>query len=314
MNRVIVPLDGSETSEAAVPHGARLARTLGIPLLLAHVIDMGHVYDSHALALLPDRAEMERYLGDVAVREGIEAQTEFDVRYGTPGFELSQIVREYDNSLVVMSTEGRGGLKRAVLGSVTDQMIRNGVAPVMAIRAGAVPPPRPEYANLLVTLDGSDLAASAIPVAATLARKSGATIHLVRVVEPLDVAPASEYPPDATWPDPDEAVRIMAEREADARIELGDVAASLRTLGFDVRTQVRVGRAATEILQAANDVNADLLLMASHGRGGIRRILMGSVTTAVVHNATVPLLVIPPTLEERTPRRVRRESMVAAPA
>lgn len=313
MNRVIVPLDGSDTSEAAVPHGARLAATLGVPLLLVHVVDTGHVYDARALAMLPDRTEMERYLGDVAVREGIEANVEIDVRYGSPAYELTQVTKEYGNGIVVMSTHGRGGLSRAVFGSVTDRLIRNDIAPVMTIRAGSVRAPKDGYANLLVTLDGSELAANAVPIAAKLARKSGATIHLLRVVEPLDVAPASEYPPDTTWLEPGETAQIMSDREADARIEVSDTATALRTLGLKVQTMVRIGRAASEILQAATDTDADLLLMATHGRGGLRRMLMGSVTTTVAQNATVPLLVIPPMVSARAPRGVRRETMVSAP-
>lgn len=314
MNRVIVPLDGSATSEAALPHGIQLARTLGVPIMLVHVIDTSHVYDTHAIALLPDRLEMERYLGDVAVRERIEECVEIEVRFGTPTYELLQLAQVYPAGMFVMSTHGRGGLSRIVMGSVADQIIRSGTAPVMVIRADAIQPPRDQYANLLVTLDGSDLASRALPQAIDLARRSGATLHLLRVVEPLDIAPAAEYPPDATWLDPDEITQITADCEPAARDELGRLAASLREQGIDVQPLVGVGRAAGEILRAAMDTGADLVLMASHGRGGLRRLLMGSVTTSVIHSATTPVLVVP--AATRTPQRVaeRRRAMATATA
>ena len=72
-------------------HGARLARTLSAPILLVHIIDTNHIIDSRALAMLPSREEMERYLGDVAVREGIEAEVDLEVRHGSPTDELLRL-------------------------------------------------------------------------------------------------------------------------------------------------------------------------------------------------------------------------------
>jgi nucleotide-binding universal stress UspA family protein len=309
INRVIVPLDGSDTSEAALPHAIRLARTLGTPIVLVHVIDTSRIYDTHAIALLPDRMEMERYLGDVAVRQGIESIVEIEVRYGTPAFELAQLAELYPLGLFVMSTHGRSGLSRVVMGSVADQIVRAGKTPVVVVRAEAVEPPRDTYQNLLVTLDGSDLANQALPPAVDLARRSGATLHLLRVVDPLDVTMAAEYPPDATWRHPDEADQITNDRVSVAQDELDRMAASLRDRGLDVRTLVRVGQAASEILRATLETEADLVVMASHGRGGLRRLLMGSVTTSVIQSAMVPLLVAPAETRARVPAPERRRAM-----
>jgi nucleotide-binding universal stress UspA family protein len=293
MNRVIVPLDGSEASEMAIPHGARLARTLGAPILLVHIIDTTRVYDTRALSLLPDREEMRRYLGDVAVREGIEMEVELDVRFGSPTYELQQVAEDHPGGMIVMTTHGRGGLGRLVLGSVADHLVRHGTLPVLLVRAGTTVVPDDGFTNLLVALDGSELAERTLPVAATLAHRAGAALHLLRVVEPLDAAPAAEYPPDVIWLDPDQATRIMGDLEVDAHDYVHRIAASLREIGIDAWASVRIGRPAYEIIRIQDDIAADLIVMASHGYGGVRRWLMGSVTTSVVRQTTTPLLVIP---------------------
>jgi nucleotide-binding universal stress UspA family protein len=312
INHVIVPLDGSDTSEAALPHAIRLARTLGTPIMLVHVIDTSRIYDTHAIALLPDRFEMERYLGDIAVREGIEAIVEIEVRYGTPAYKLLQLAEVYPLGVFVMSTHGRGGLSRIVMGSVADQIVRNGTTPVMVIRADSAQQPRDHYANLLVTLDGSDLASSALPPAIDLARRSGATLHLLRVVEPLNIAPESEYSPDATWLAPDEADQVTTDRESSARDELDRLAASVRDRGLNVRTLVRAGQPTAEILRETLASEADVILMASHGRGGLRRLRMGSVTTSVIQRATVPLLVVPAGTTARIQAPEHRRALATA--
>ncbi len=236
---------------------------------------------------------MERYLGDVAVREGIESEVDIDVRYGSPGYELLHLEDEYPGGIIVMSTRGRSGLGRMVLGSVADHLVRHSTMPVVLIRAGTALTATEPLLNLLVTLDGSDLAEQSLPIAAVLARKSGATLHLLRVVEPLDTAPAANDPPDAIWLDPGQSARITSEMEIEARDYLRRIAMSLQDVGIDPRTSVRIGRPTEEIPHAQADTRADLVLMASHGFGGVRRWLMGSVTTSVIDHLTVPLLVVP---------------------
>jgi nucleotide-binding universal stress UspA family protein len=120
---------------------------------------------------------------------------------------------------------------------------------------------------------------------------------------------AAEYPPDATWRHPDEADQITNDRVSVAQDELDRMAASLRDRGLDVRTLVRVGQAASEILRATLETEADLVVMASHGRGGLRRLLMGSVTTSVIQSAMVPLLVAPAETRARVPAPERRRAM-----
>jgi nucleotide-binding universal stress UspA family protein len=293
MNRIIVPLDGSGTSESAVRYGALLARTLDRPLLLVHIIDTNHLIDSRALAMLPDRTQMARYLGDVAVREGIEATVEIEVIDGSPAEELLRLAGDEPDGMIVMTTHGRGGLGRIMLGSVADRLVRDGTAPVVLIRAaaGATPPSR--LTNLIVTLDGSELAERALPMAIRLARHSGATLRLLRIVEPLWTTPAAGYPPELTWLGSDDIERITEEIETDAVIYLDRAAASLREDGIDARPVVAFGKPADEIARVQAETEPDLILMASHGRSGLRRWLLGSVTTSVIHHASAPLLVVP---------------------
>ena len=111
-----------------------------------------------------------------------------------------------------------------VLGSVADRLVRNGTVPVVLIRSTETTTLPERLTNLLVTLDGSELSERALPMATRLARRSGATLHLLRVVEPFWMAPAASYPPEVAWLDTDENEEITVETETEAREHLNHVA------------------------------------------------------------------------------------------
>lgn len=150
------------------------------------------------------------------------------------------------------------------------------------------------YTRVLVPLDGSQLAEAILPFVEQVAGPLDAEVVLLRVIEPLYavelVASAGVVAPDT-----------FALRDMHAEHYLSDVECRLSTKGLRVRTRVALGRPEEEILAAARATSADLIAMATHGRGGLGRLLFGSVAEAIVHAAAVPVLLFRTTAKASAP-------------
>jgi nucleotide-binding universal stress UspA family protein len=203
--------------------------------------------------------------------------------------------------LVVMATHGRGPLGRFWLGSVADEVLRRLPVPLLLVRPGEEPPDlaaEPALRRVLVPLDGDPLAEQVLEPAAALAQLVGAEITLLRVVRPAGPVPA-DLPEGAAGR---EAAALLEQvrglhrqvlREAEGY--LTRVAGRLRAPGRRVQTKVVVGEhAASAILDEARDGGADLIALATHGRHGLPRLLLGSVADKVVRGAAAPVLVLRP--------------------
>jgi len=293
MASVIVPLDGSTLSEEAVSLARQLASTLGGALELVHVVETAPLLD----LFVSDRAgAVERYLARVAERVAGGVPVRIRVLAGDPVTELLRCAHQAPDSLIVMSTHGRSGLPRLVLGSVADKVVRGASVPVVVVRRGAaVREGHPR--RLLVPLDGSPLAETTLPLAARLGRE-GAAIALVRVVPPQLAWAVSRREAESMLPDPDLLDRLMEQARQDAQAHLQEIARDLRAGGLSVTWEVRTGRPSDEIVRTAETIGADLILMATHGAGGPRRWAFGSVTDEVLHRSGVAVLVLPPQAQQ----------------
>jgi nucleotide-binding universal stress UspA family protein len=187
-----------------------------------------------------------------------------------------------------MSTHGRGGLSRMLYGSVADQILRRATLPVLLVPSiveHAWPAEGP--LSLLVPLDGSELATEALKSAELLTESFGSRLTLLRVVQPVPYPLAGEgyaYVPF------DEGAEV-----ADARRYLDEQAARLAVGGVRVSTDVAVGDPARAIGEIAREQDVDVVVMATHGHGGLSRLILGSVATATLRHTTAPLLLVRPT-------------------
>ena len=190
--------------------------------------------------------------------------------------------------LIVMATHGRGPLSRFLAGSVADELIRRAGVPVLLVRPSEKAPeiiPERVLDNILIPLDGSALAEQVLEPALDLAQLMEARCSLLRVVESRS-SPASR----ASGGPPEKA-------QAEAYLE--HVAAKVREQGVSVRTRVVVARhAVAAILEVAAAQASNLIALATHGRGGLRRLLLGSVADMLVRAAASPVLVYRPTGKE----------------
>jgi nucleotide-binding universal stress UspA family protein len=190
-----------------------------------------------------------------------------------------------------MTTHGRGGLERAWLGSVADELIRTADVPVLVVR------PREDDAfpafdmrEILVPLDGSALAETALGPASVLAKLFDAEVSLVQMVHPV------LFSSDPVFPFAGGYDEELTGRQREAATDyMQDVSESLRAHGVRASGIAFVGprSLAQSLIDLANPARVSLVAIATHGRGGLRRLVLGSVTDKIVRGAQVPVLVVP---------------------
>jgi nucleotide-binding universal stress UspA family protein len=299
---ILVPLDGSAFSEQALPVALKLARRADDTLHLVR-IHVPHTQPPLSLEGMPvtdpdqdaQRWEAERaYVMRVAARLGRSGQyTRTSVLNGPVSDVLNTCARLNGIDLIVMSTHGRSGLARAWMGSVADTLVRSSRIPVLLVRptedgAGAAPPQGPP--RILIALDGSRLAEEVVEPAVEMGRPLDAEYTLLRVVNPL--GRTGDLSAVFT---PAMAKTSAARHEAEASFYLTEIAWWLRDRGLRVETRVLLSaRPADAILAEAVQGRADFLAMATHGRSGLPRLLLGSVAGRVLSGTKVPLLLCRP--------------------
>lgn len=300
MYTVIVPLDGSELSERALGLGEMLARQLHGRLDLLSVIEEPVLLDLVPSLVMPDRLPVEHYLATVAKRLSADIPVKTVALRGSPVDEILRYAGEQPEPIIAMSTHGRGGLQRMMFGSVADKIARGATCPVALVR-GSDALAQWRTTKILVPLDGSELAERALPLATALAGCDGGETHLLRVSPSFWTAPYIAYGPDAFYLDGDQISLLTSEAEEECRAYLDRVATRLRAEGARVTWEVRVGRAADEIIRVTDTIEPDLVVMSSHGRGGLRRWALGSVAEEVLHHGTMPVVIVPqhPDSEQR---------------
>jgi nucleotide-binding universal stress UspA family protein len=293
---ILVPLDGSEFGERALPAAVALAQATKATLILLRAAGATATPDEEpAAAQSKAVADAETYLADVARRlaaQGIVAETSAPYAEAAQGILAEAAKREAD--LIVMCTHGRSGLGRWVYGSVAGDVLARSPVPVLLVRptgplahfsVGAAP-------KVLLPLDGSAFSEAALPHAVLLTRALAGKLVILR-----GVVPSLGYYPDPVLGQPyvnDIGERILREEEDAARQYVTDVAQRLTADGLTVQTLVRVGFPSDTILDEAKASGAEIIVMATHGRTGLRELLLGSVALDVVRRGGLPLLLVRP--------------------
>jgi nucleotide-binding universal stress UspA family protein len=298
---ILVPLDGSPLAEQALPLARRIAQLAGgkLRLVLVHQIPSPLLDSSNAaLFVSGDQAtrKAERsYLRAFQARlrqEGVRLASAVTLN-GPVGPTLAQYAQEVGIDLVVMATHGRGGARRAWLGSVADHLIRHLEVPVFLVRAsneGAVPMAPAAADQILVPLDGSPLAEEALGPAADLARLWGAALTLLRVVLPV-VFFSDEM---RGWPAPYDT-EYMASLRSRAEDYVRDLAEGLRGEGVRASGVASFALGAADaILELGRPGQVAAIAIATYGHGGLKRLALGSVADKLIRGAQVPVLVLRP--------------------
>lgn len=291
--KIVVPLDGSKFSEAALPVAIGLANCLTARIELVSVFEDEPIVATWQLSAVEMRALLIDYLK--AVEQRMESRSTGTVSSTVVSGPVSQSLEEHaartKPDLIIMSTHGRGPMSRAWLGSVADHVTRHVGMPVLLVRpeegaeVGLADVHR--FRRILVPLDGSDRAEASLEWATRIARATGAALSLIRIVAP-PLPLSSPYLPHVIA-ETEQALEA-GRREATAYLE--SIAGRLEKDGLDVPTEVGVGvSAAPGILRHAEQERVDLIVITTHARGGLQRLVLGSVADKIVRAAHVPVLV-----------------------
>lgn len=287
MTTILLPLDGSALSERAIPFATMLARKAGQSLLLLRAVDtLAAPTDAAGKALMHEAQEALDSTAALLSEDGLTVTTRVLDQH--PATAILDAAAEEDISLIVMSTHGRGGLGRFLYGSVTDMVLRHAPVPVLTVPPHGIPTwPANQPLKILVPLDGSELSRAALGPAVELADILGGTLVLASVA----VLPGyGMYAEGYAFVDASAFEEVLAETEA----YLESVAAELRTPTRAVEISASYGSPYIGVMEAARTLKVGLIVMATHGRSGMTRILLGSVATSAIRQTEVPILLVRP--------------------
>jgi nucleotide-binding universal stress UspA family protein len=293
--RILVPLDGSKTAEAVLPYARLLAGALKVPvelLTVVDVVDIGtHIPSEHFMdldALIKDQVlRHEKYLKNVAQSFQSE-NVSCTVQKGIAGGGIISKAGADQGTLIAMATHGRSGFRRWLLGSVAEKVLRAANNPLLLVRAkdkaasdGAV-----AIDSVMVPLDGSELAESILPPVVDLVKAIKLAVRIMRCYSVTDVVSSYE----------DYGIGLQSLREKsknEATRYLDAKKEELKGQGLsEVDSFTSEGEPAEAIIEAAKQATNCLIAMCTHGRSGVSRWVLGSVTEKVVRHSGNPVLVI----------------------
>ncbi len=272
IDRILAPLDGSLTAEGVLPHVKRLARNTGSEIILVQAVPVAGVDGGEAVFRAAVQAGTD-YLAGVKDRlEQAGFRTRIIVRAGGAAETILGVAAETRSTLLAVATHGRTGAQRLVLGSTAEKLLRSTPVPVLAVRPFWTYELQPEggveaqpIRTILVPVGSGGQSLCVLPHAVEMARLFGARVMVLHAQTP---------------------------GEADPSASVGDVAARFRLEGIETTTLVEPGNPVDTILSALKSRAVDLAILSTHGRSGLSRLVLGSVTEEVLRQARVPLLVV----------------------
>ncbi|EFO81530.1 UspA domain-containing protein [Oscillochloris trichoides DG-6] len=294
---ILVPLDGSPMSEQALTLAVRLAQSHSADVHLVHVhspytttpitIEGLPVIDEELRSLAATH-ELT-YLRQLAASLPISDHEPIIARLEGPiAFALNRYCYDIGADLVVLTTHGRNGFTQLWIGSVAESLLRSLHIPLLMLRPSPEMPEPTPFRHILVPLDGSALAEQILPHAVTLADQEGAELTLVRVIE----GDPNTGPGGVTYR-PHENT-LTAQRET-AQVYLDRLTQDLLARGHPAHCRVVAAEhPARAILATATDVGADLIALATRGRSGLSRAILGSVADKVLRGGNLPVLALRP--------------------
>jgi nucleotide-binding universal stress UspA family protein len=300
--KILIPLDGSKTAEKVLPYARLMANKLEIPVELLAVINLpeivGQVAAENTLyldRLIEEAVKNSRdYLNAVAKTLGaVEAKCV--VEKGRPEEVILERSMIDKGTLIAMATHGRSGLQRWLLGSVAEKVLRGGSTPLLLIRASEENQTAGQASiqSAIVPLDGSALAETVLPVAIALAK----SLKLEVILASAYRLPATAYYRAEDYPESKAYLpsykELTAEMSRETRSYLEGKVEAVRSQGVErVKAEIMEGPAPDEIIRLARNTRDTLIVMCTHGRSGVKRWVLGSVTEKVARHSVDPVLVI----------------------
>ena len=292
-SRIVVGVDGTEAADEAIALAARLAREHDGQLIICHAVDIvkaltaiagsgAFIDPASTIAELKQAGELilakavERARG-----AGVEAQCR--LIEGEPGQSILDLAHSAESSMIVIATHDRRELERIFIGSTTNGVLRGSTIPVLTVRAGLQWSAKAGrcFEHILVGIDDSEPSDAALTAVLNFPAEDRRRVQLCGVAGSAVVIGGRGYH-DAVM----DEMREQTEHVIDAAV------AKARAHGVVAESHVVDGDAKTALIAAASENHADLIVLGSHGRRGLRRLFIGSVAEGVVESATLPVLVV----------------------
>jgi nucleotide-binding universal stress UspA family protein len=294
LRHILVPLDGSQLAESVLPAAAALATCFTARLTLLHVLETAAPETIHGQPHLTDPARAQAYLEGLA-RHPLLAGCAVDVHvHETRARDVAASVvnhaEELGSDLIVLATHGERGLRGLLFGRLALRALQRGTTPILLVRPLSTAPTAFRCRTILVALDGSTRHEPSVPMAAELANGFGAAVALVTVVPTVATLTGSHAATAALLPSATRQVLDLAERQTATYLQ--EKENGVRVWGVAVRSAVSRGDPVTALLEAARTQQADLVVMATHGKGPLDAFWSGSLTPKVMETLEPPLLLV----------------------
>ncbi|MBI5773053.1 MAG: universal stress protein [Verrucomicrobia bacterium] len=290
--RILVPVDFSKSSLAALQHALALAQRYDAQLLVLHALEPLHadmLIDVTQAQRDARAAAHERLTKLADATKRVWPRTGRELRTGHPVAIVTAMAKRMNADLIVMGTHGRTGFKRALMGSVAERVVRHAPCPVLTVALRATLTrtditPAFKLGKILVPIDFSNIAKDALPWATSLAARFDAELILLHVVEkfPIDYLLGRQLT-DRT------IARLMKRTGAGLERMAGSLS---KSTGVHVSAVVRTGTPYGEICQAAKTLGANLIVLTTHGYTGLKHVWLGSTAERVVRHAPCPVLAV----------------------
>ena len=310
-SKVIVPLDGSDLSEQSLPYAELIAKSLDVPIELVQAYDilppslLGGSNRQGVVSALEEGSRARALVSMENQRRRLESDglsVNLVAQRGPAADVIVAVAGAEPTALVVMSTHGRGGISRWVMGSVTDKVLHTIPNPMLIVRANVLGPAAPESSlrSVVVPLDGSPLSELAIPHAISVAGALSAGITVLRITPSEDQYRTQlnlALPEMGTGTMPDFDMASPDELTADDAAETADYLDDVRNrMSIDhahgVATEHQVNDNIAQTIIERASAQPSLVAMTTHGRSGVGRMVLGSVTDRVIRHSNLPVLVI----------------------
>jgi nucleotide-binding universal stress UspA family protein len=282
--RILVPLDGSELAEQAIPYAEWLARKFNSEVILITACLPGDSLERALTEYIERRAEKIQSLGIKTRSVCIE---------GEPAASIIDFAGKNAVSLIILSTHGRTGVSHWPLGSITNKVVQRSHIPVFLVRSSqpAKTPADKELRNTLLTLDGSHFSEAIIPYVEKLAKVMDSEVVILRVVEP------AKLPQLAAYADREKYEKEFIDKlRKEAKRYLDQKKTALARKGIKVNSALLEGKADEAILQYAEDKSVNLIALTTHGFSGITKWAYGSVASRIIEASSKPTLLVRPPL------------------
>ena len=283
--RILVPLDGSELAETALDYARDIVGRLNLSMTVLHV------YDSAEQEFITMR---EGYIAGIVDLVRHQLSEQFGRGHGLPeevqgklamGHAAEEIIHYADKNdidLILMATHGRSGIKRWAIGSIADKVVRATKKPVILIRAAKAAPPQNV---IIVPLDGFKQSEAVVGYIESLASGLKSDVVLLRVLEEYYEIDTRRGMTRVRYTN-----ARMEQLKEEANRYLDKIATPLRDSGITVKSEVRIGEIAREIIKLADEENARMVAMLKRRRSSISPLDLGSVADKVLRRGTTPVL------------------------